>query len=329
MWRRQLAVVAEAMVGDGTSAATLRENIGDASMVDVVSPYFATAMGRDTLPPFPQAILRAWWLGAAQTGGALQVARSASALPGRVASAPAAEEESALTEVQVAELAKQNLSSTGALALSVSLLTGYVVTAMDLASGGPAFEGAVFGRNLWTVKCVRQTKDDPGSLHHMPSNLASGARSSSISAILAKATARGICWPRLHSSSSFRRDWANSRRTSSSSTTSSGISAKYPGRGLPELPLDRIVRDDVYREHERSVESFEKELAELAKRVTKAEAASAEAQRTADEAKRSGKSGAPRLAGGAARRGTSRGLTAPSSALGSRRSRRATDARGT
>ena len=103
----QLAVVAEAMVGDGTSAATLRENIGDASMVDVVSPYFATAMGRDTLPPFPQAILRAWWLGAAQTGGALQVARSASALPGRVASAPAAEEESALTEVQVAELASR------------------------------------------------------------------------------------------------------------------------------------------------------------------------------------------------------------------------------
>ena len=170
----QLAVVAEAMVGDGTSAATLRENIGDASMVDVVSPYFATAMGRDTLPPFPQAILRAWWLGAAQTGGALQVARSASALPGRVASAPAAEEESALTEVQVAELAKQNLSSTGALALSVSLLTGYVVTAMDLASGGPAFEGAVYSRNPSTVKCVRQTKDDPGSLHHA---LKSGERS--------------------------------------------------------------------------------------------------------------------------------------------------------
>ena len=58
-----------------------------------------------------------------------------------------------------------------------------------------------------------------------------------------------------------------------------------------ELPLDRILRDDVYREHERSVESFKKELAELAKRVTKAEAAAAEAQRAAEEAKRSGKSG--------------------------------------
>ena len=67
---------------------------------------------------------------------------------------------------------------------------------------------------------------------------------------------------------------------------------KYPGRGLPELPLDRILRDDVYREHERSVESFKKELAELAKRVTKAEAAAAEAQRAVEEAKRSGKSGA-------------------------------------
>ena len=61
--------------------------------------------------------------------------------------------------MQVAELAKQNLSSAGALALSVSLLTRYVVTAMDLESGGPAFEGAVDGRNLWTVKCVRQTKE--------------------------------------------------------------------------------------------------------------------------------------------------------------------------
>ncbi|EOD41578.1 hypothetical protein EMIHUDRAFT_193947 [Emiliania huxleyi CCMP1516] len=248
----QLAVVAEAMVGDGTSAATLRENIGDASMVDVVSPYFATAMGRDTLPPFPQAILRAWWLGAAQTGGALQVARSASALPGRVASAPAAEEESALTEVQVAELAKQNLSSTGALALSVSLLTGYVVTAMDLASG-----------------------DRP-----------SRAQSSA-----------GTC-----GQSSYReRDML--AEASLILEFSSGLGEftedkqffDYIQRYFRKLPLDRIVRDDVYREHERSVESFEKELAELAKRVTKAEAASAEAQRTADEAKRSGNAGEPKV----------------------------------
>ena len=43
--------------------------LGDASMVDVVSPYFARAMGRDTLPPILQANLRAWWLGAAQAGG--------------------------------------------------------------------------------------------------------------------------------------------------------------------------------------------------------------------------------------------------------------------
>ena len=122
----QLAVVAEAMVGDGTSAADLRENmLGDASMVDVFSPDFARAIGRDTLPPSRQAVLRAWWLGAAQAGGTLQVARSASAPPVRVASAPAAAEESALTEVQVAELAKQNLGSAGALALSVSLHTGY------------------------------------------------------------------------------------------------------------------------------------------------------------------------------------------------------------
>ena len=64
---------------------------------------------------------------------------------------------------------------------------------------------------------------------------------------------------------------------------------KYPGRGLPELPLDRSLRDDVYREHERGTESFKKELAELTKRVTKAEEASAEAQRAAAEAKRSGK----------------------------------------
>ena len=108
----QLAVVAEAMVGDATSAANLQENmLGDASSVDVVSPYFARAIGRDTLPPILQYILRAWWLGAALAGGTLQVARSASAPAGRVASAPAAEEESALTEAQVAELAKQNLTS--------------------------------------------------------------------------------------------------------------------------------------------------------------------------------------------------------------------------
>ncbi|EOD22561.1 hypothetical protein EMIHUDRAFT_116656 [Emiliania huxleyi CCMP1516] len=249
----QLAVVAEAMVGDATSAAHLQENmLGDASIVDVFSPYFARAVGRDTLPPHLQATLRAWWLGAAQAGGTLQVARSASAPPVRVASAPAAAEESALTEVQVAELTKQNLSSAGALALSVSLLTGYVVTDKDLASGGSVFEGAIYGRNPSTVKCVRQAKDDPGSLHHA---LKSGERSVFFTYI----------------ERFFR---------------------KYPGRGLPELPLDRILRDDVYREHERSVESFKKELAELAKRVTKAEAAAAEAQRAAEEAKRSGKSGA-------------------------------------
>ena len=40
----QLAAVAEEMVSDGMSAAMLRENaLGDASMVDAVSPYFATA----------------------------------------------------------------------------------------------------------------------------------------------------------------------------------------------------------------------------------------------------------------------------------------------
>ena len=75
----QLAVVAEAMVGDATSAANLQENmLGDASMVDVFSPYFARAIGRDTLPPMSQCVLRAWWLGAAQAGGTPQVARSAS-----------------------------------------------------------------------------------------------------------------------------------------------------------------------------------------------------------------------------------------------------------
>ena len=37
----QLAAVAEEMVSDGMSAAMLRENaLGDASMVDAVSPYF-------------------------------------------------------------------------------------------------------------------------------------------------------------------------------------------------------------------------------------------------------------------------------------------------
>ena len=60
----QLAAVAEEMVSDRMSAAMLRENaLGDASMVDAVSPYFATAMDRDQLPPIQQAILRAWWLG--------------------------------------------------------------------------------------------------------------------------------------------------------------------------------------------------------------------------------------------------------------------------
>ena len=56
----QLAVVAEAMVGHGTSAAELRENmLGDASMVDAVSLYFARAVSMDTLPPMSQCVLRA------------------------------------------------------------------------------------------------------------------------------------------------------------------------------------------------------------------------------------------------------------------------------
>ena len=43
----QLDEVAEEMVRDGTDAATLQENVlGDASMVDAVSPYFASAMDR-------------------------------------------------------------------------------------------------------------------------------------------------------------------------------------------------------------------------------------------------------------------------------------------
>ena len=263
-------------------------------MVDAVSPYFATAMDRDQLPPIQQAILRAWWLGAAQAaGGTLQVARPASAPPGRIAPDPAAEE-SDLTGVQVAELAKQNLSSAGALALSVSLLTGYVVTAMDLESGTwragdrPSRARSTAGTCGQSSACDRPKTTRAAST--TPSNLASGARSSSISATLARTTERGTCWPRPHSSSSFRRDWPRSRRTSSSSPTSSGFFRKYPGRGLPELPLDRSLRDDVYREHERGTESFKKQLAELTKRVTKAEEASAEAQLAAAEAKRSSKS---------------------------------------
>ena len=66
----QLAAVAEGMVRDSMSAAMLREDtLGDANMVDAVSPYFATAMGGDQLPPIQQAILRAWWLGVAQAAG--------------------------------------------------------------------------------------------------------------------------------------------------------------------------------------------------------------------------------------------------------------------
>ena len=288
----QLAVVAEAMVGDATSAAHLQENmLGDASIVDVLSPYFARAVGRDTLPPHLQATLRAWWLGAAQAGGTLQVARSASAPPVRVASAPAAAEESALTEVQVAELTKQNLSSAGALALSVSLLTGYVVTDKDLASGGSVFEGAIYGRNPSTVKCVRQAKDDPGSLHHA---LKSGERSVVVQHLrnLGKDYRERDMLAEASLILEFSSGLGDITEDKQFFTYIERFFRKYPGRGLPELPLDRILRDDVYREHERSVESFKKELAELAKRVTKAEAAAAEAQRAAEEAKRSGKSGA-------------------------------------
>ena len=286
----QLAVVAEAMVGDATSAAHLQENmLGDASIVDVFSPYFARAVGRDTLPPHLQATLRAWWLGAAQAGGTLQVARSASAPAGRVASAPAAEEESALTEAQVAELAKQNLTSAGALALSVSLLTGYVVTDKDLASGGAVFEGAIYGRNLWTLKCVRQAKDDPGSLHHA---LKSGERSLVVQHFrnLGKDYRERDMLAEASLILEFSSGLGDITEDKQFFTYIERFFRKYPGRGLPELPLDRILRDDVYREHEKGVESFKKDLAELAKRVTKAEAASAEAQRAAEEAKRSGKS---------------------------------------
>ena len=246
----QLAAVAEEMVSDGMSAAMLRENaLGDASMVDAVSPYFATAMDRDQLPPIQQAILRAWWLGAAQAaGGTLQVARSASAPAGRVAPDPAAEE-SDLTGVQVAELAKQNLSSPGALALSVSLLTGYVVTAMDLESGGPAFEGAVYGRNLWTVKCVRQTKDDPGSLHHA---IKSGERGQVVQHLrnLGKDYRERDMLAEASLILEFSAGLAEITEDKQFFTYIQRFFRKYPGRGLPELPLDRSLRDDVYREHE-------------------------------------------------------------------------------
>ena len=156
------------------------------------------------------------------------MARSAGAPPGRAAPDLAAEKLD-LTGAQVAELAKQNLNSSGALALSVSLLTGYVVTSMDLESGGPAFEGAVYGRNLWTVKCVRQTKDDPGSLHHA---IRSGERSQVVQHLrnLGKDyREREMLAAKRHSSSSFQRDWPRSRRTGSSSPTFSGFSANTPG----------------------------------------------------------------------------------------------------
>ena len=219
------------------------------------------------------------------------MARSASAPPVRVASAPAAAEESALTEVQAAELAKQNLSSAGALALSVSLLTGYVVTDKDLASGGSVFEGAIYGRNPSTVKCVRQAKDDPGSLHHA---LKSGERSLVVQHFrnLGKDYRERDMLAEASLILEFSSGLGDITEDKQFFTYIERFFRKYPGRGLPELPLDRILRDDVYREHERSVESFKKELAELAKRVTKAEAAAAEAQRAVEEAKRSGKSGA-------------------------------------
>ena len=56
----QLAAVAEEMARDSLSATMLRERfLGGANMVDAASQYFATAMGRDRLPPVQQAILRA------------------------------------------------------------------------------------------------------------------------------------------------------------------------------------------------------------------------------------------------------------------------------
>ena len=90
----QLAAVAEEMARDSLSATMLRERfLGGANMVDAASQYFATAMGRDRLPPLQQASLQAWWLGAAQAaGGTLQVARSAGAPAGRAAPDPAAVE---------------------------------------------------------------------------------------------------------------------------------------------------------------------------------------------------------------------------------------------
>jgi len=285
----QLAAVAEEMVRDSLSAAMLRERtLAVANMVDAVSPYFAAAMGRDRLPPVQQAILRAWWLGAAQAaGGTLQVARSAGAPAGRAAPDLAAEKPD-LTGAQVAELAKQNLNSSGALALSVSLLTGYVVTSMDLESGGPAFEGAVYGRNLWTVKCVRQTKDDPGSLHHA---IRSGERSQVVQHLrnLGKDYREREMLAEASLILEFSAGLAEITEDRQFFTYLQRFFRKYPGRGLPELPLDRSLRDDVYREHERGTESFKKELAELTKRVTKAEEASAEAQRAAAEAKRASK----------------------------------------
>ena len=186
------------------------------------------------------------------------------------------------------ELEEQGLDEPGALALSLTLEIGGVVSAEEAL----ALDGAKYGTAPGLVSKVRKMREDVASLCQA---LKGGRR-----ALLEHC--RRLEQDYIERGMPTEASLLLSLRSGLMEFNDEKILLayfqrylrKYSGRGLPSLPVDKELRDDVFREQEKSTESLKKEIDDIGKRLAKAEAVAAEAKAKAaaaeEAAKRAGKS---------------------------------------
>ena len=233
-------------------------------------------------------LLKAWWEDATPeqppTKASAPTAKSVQVAGESQITQPAA----TLSAKYAKELKEQGLDEPGALALSITLEIGGVVSAEEAL----ALDGAKYGTSPGLVSKVRKMREDVASLCQA---LKGGRR-----ALLEHC--RRLEQDYIERGMPTEASLLLSLRSGLMEFNDEKILLayfqrylrKYSGRGLPSLPVDKELRDDVFREQEKSTESLKKEIDDIGKRLAKAEAAAAEAKAKAaaaeEAAKRAGKS---------------------------------------
>ncbi|EOD23079.1 hypothetical protein EMIHUDRAFT_95665 [Emiliania huxleyi CCMP1516] len=235
-------------------------------------------------------LLKTWWQDATPEqpptkAGAPTRSAGASVV---ASSQPATKPAAILSAKYATELEGQGLDEPGALALSITLEIGGVVSAEEAL----ALDGAKYGTSPGLVSKVRKMREDGASLCQA---LKGGRR-----AVLEHC--RRLEQDYIERGMQTEASLMLSLRSGLMEFNDEKILLtyfqrylrKYSGRGLPSLPVDKELRDDVFREQEKSTESLKKEIEDIGKRLAKAEAVAAEAKAKAaaaeEAAKRTGKS---------------------------------------